>query len=446
MRKGSSLIGKEVLGLADGVRIETVNDVVIDPDGRRLVALVVDEGGFLSSSKAILTDDVSSFGKDAIIVPNSQTLLVVADNPELRELLQRKDKLIGRKVFTVDGAAQGAIKDIYFDEATGAIVGYEVTAGTLADLATGVSYLPVEDITTIGPDAIYVVPEAAVAMDAQVGGLKGALDQAGERIGERAAGASESTAEGLIGKRAGADVEAADGSVVIPEGRRIRPQDVEAAKTHGVLPALTASVAKAQAAGAADAARDALAAAGDTAGSLWDQFTRKIGEMHDASGKRIDEEQTRGRLAAIADAIGRPVTKVILDRADEVVLNLGDIVTHRAVQRAHEAGGLDSLLASVYRGTVEFSKEEMRAPGEAGATVDRSPGGAPIVDELEAKVEGAEREQEAERDRKAREADAEREAKQRARDERQHERAAKAPPPPSPPTDVGEPPPTPTSG
>ena len=41
----------------------------------------------------------------------------------------------------------------------------------------------------------------------------------------------------------------------------------------------------------------------------------------------------------ISDAIGRPVTKVILDRDDNVVLNMGDIVTHQAIQRAHEAGG-----------------------------------------------------------------------------------------------------------
>jgi hypothetical protein len=56
--------------------------------------------------------------------------------------------------------------------------------------------------------------------------------------------------------------------------------------------------------------------------------------MTDATGKRLDEQKTNGRIADIADAIGRPVTKVILDREDNVILNLGDIITHQAVQRA----------------------------------------------------------------------------------------------------------------
>ena len=69
---------------------------------------------------------------------------------------------------------------------------------------------------------------------------------------------------------------------------------------------------------------------------------KKISELTDESGKRMSEQQTKARLAAINDAVGRPVTKVILDRSDEVVLNLGDIITHEAVQRAYEAGILDT--------------------------------------------------------------------------------------------------------
>ena len=135
-------------------------------------------------------------------------------------------------------------------------------------------------------------------------------------------------------------------------------------------------MATAQKAGAE--AQDALGTVGDSAAGLWDKFTAKVGEMTDATGKRVDQEQTKRRLSEITDAIGRPVKKVILDREDNVVLNLGDIITHQAVQRAHDSGGLDSLLGSVYKADVEFSKEEMRAPKEAPAqaTVEKATGGA----------------------------------------------------------------------
>jgi len=173
-------------------------------------------------------------------------------------------------------------------------------------------------------------------------------------------------------------------------------------------------------------AKDALGAAGDRAGSLWDQFTAKIGELTDANGRRMDAAQTKQRLDAIADAIGRPVTKVILDRDDNVVLNWGDIITHQAVQRAHESGGLDSLLSSVYKGDAEITRAELRAPTsiEAEATVDKAAGGAAVVEELQSKVDAAEREREREAERQRQQSDAERSQREREREARATEREA----------------------
>ena len=39
MRKGKSVIGKQILSLSTGQRLESVNDLVLDPDGRRMIAL-----------------------------------------------------------------------------------------------------------------------------------------------------------------------------------------------------------------------------------------------------------------------------------------------------------------------------------------------------------------------------------------------------------------------
>jgi hypothetical protein len=81
------------------------------------------------------------------------------------------------------------------------------------------------------------------------------------------------------------------------------------------------------------------------------------------------------------------VTKVFLDRDDSVILDLGDLVTHQAVQRADDAGLLDSLLASVYRASdVTFTRDEMRAEIAGDSTVDKASGGASVVADLEAKV------------------------------------------------------------
>jgi hypothetical protein len=44
----------------------------------------------------------------------------------------------------------------------------------------------------------------------------------------------------------------------------------------------------------------------------------------------------------------RPVTRVILDPEDKVILNVGELITHRAIRQATESGVLNILLSSVY--------------------------------------------------------------------------------------------------
>ncbi|CAN5620878.1 PRC-barrel domain-containing protein [soil metagenome] len=451
MLKGKSVIGKEILTLDSGSTLDKVKDVVVDPEGRWVVALVVDEGGLMSSSRVAPIDEVASFGQDAVIVRSEASIVAVADRAELRAAVESDEKVLGKKVFTTDGDDQGSIADIYFDERTNAVVGYEVSGGLFGDASKGTSYLATDEITTMGADVIYVRPATAAVLDAQVGGLQGGLEQAGTALGgardsltDKVRGGSEAGAvtrdEALVGRRTGSAVQTDSGSVLIPEGRRVRPEDVAAAKSAGKMQDLVAAVAVGEAQQAGAGARDGLAAAGDSASSLWDQFTAKIGEMTDSTGERLDEEQTKRRLSEITDAVGRPVTKVVLSREDDVILNLGDIITHQAVQRASDAGSLDSLLASAYKGSVEFTKEEMRAPAavEAQATVDKATGGATVVQELESKVDRAEQARHEERERKDAESDQQRQQRKAERDERaagretaKAERAAEAEPGPA---------------
>ena len=430
MLKGKSIIGKEILSLEEGVKLDKVTDVVVDPEGLQVVALMVTEGGFMSSSKVIPMAEVESFGKDAVVIRSSQSIVAASADPALQQVVEREEKILGKNVFTTHGDNQGSIADIYFEEATGTVVGYEISAGRLGDVAKGRSYLATDEITAIGGDVVYVEPETAATLESQVGGIQGKVQGAGEKLGEVRDGArdraSSATPEDrLIGRRTGSDVETDNGSVIVPKGRRVRSEDVAAAKEAGKLGSLTAAVTLGDAQEAGEGAKDALGSAGDTAGSLWDQFTAKIGEMTDNTGKRMDEAKTKQRLTEIADAIGRPVGKVILDRQDNVILNMGDIITHQAIQRAHESGGLDSLLTSVYKGEVAFTKEEMRAPAVAEATVEKSSGGAVIVDELESQVTTAERQREMEKEQKRQQAEADRERRERERQERSGERESR---------------------
>lgn len=463
MRKGKNVIGTDVLSYIDGKKVHSVKDLIIGGDNKTIVALLVSEGGLFGTAEIVPMENVVSFGKDATMISESNAAIPADSYPAVAAILERKDKLIGKKVFTEGGDEQGSISDVYFEENTGEIYGFEVSGGLVENVQKGTSYLSLEDIVNIGEDVVLIKSEAVYDLDAQVGGIQGAFDTAKDKVGDAAGTAKEKVGDATetlrfragqaadsvgqaanqraesaaIGRRAGADIESDNGRIIVANGQRIRQEHVDEASANGKLAALLASVGlgQAQEAGqgagarvgdtagqAADKAGQVAGQAGDKAGSLWDDFTRKMSEMTDSAGKRVDEEKTKKRLSDMQDAVGRPVTKVILDKQDNVILNLGDIITHQAVQQAHEAGMLDSLLESVYKGDVEFSREEMRAPSEGQATVEKASGNAAIVDEMEQKVEQAEQEHEQEREQKRAEAEQKRGEREQERGQHKQER------------------------
>ncbi|MFL5682802.1 MAG: hypothetical protein ACJ77O_06635, partial [Chloroflexota bacterium] len=106
-----------------------------------------------------------------------------------------------------------------------------------------------------------------------------------------------------------------------------------------------------------------------------------------------------------------------------------DLITHAAIQRAHEAGALDSLLGSVYKGEVTFQRDEMRAerPGEAALELASRPGiSAPVVEDLRAKVDETERRRDEEAEAKKVQAEQDRQRREVERTERSRVRQTEA--------------------
>lgn len=432
MRRIKGLLGQDIISLADGHRLGNVNDVVLDEAHEHIAALVVQDAGLLSAARAIPADAIHSFGRDAIVVEGDDAVVDPATDPTID--VTASESLEGMKVFSDAGEQVGTIADIYFEEDECRVVGVEVSAGMVGDLAQGTRFLPVERIDRIAGEIVYVHPEIAETLEAAPGssGAAAAIDDLRSRVSEaagdvgdkvstavdQASGAEDETGDGLEGRRSGAEVTDQDGGILIANGQRISEEHVARARDAGKLDELRAA---AEAGSAAERARvigGAVEQISDTAGSVWDRFLQKLSTMTDEAGQRMSEQQTKARLATINDAVGRPVTKVILDRDDEVVLNLGDIITHESIQRAHEAGILDSLLASVYKGDVAFERDEMKAPVEATSTVAKAGGGAAIVDELQGAVETTESQRREAAERQRREAEQAREQRESERQDR----------------------------
>ncbi len=90
-----------------------------------------------------------------------------------------------------------------------------------------------------------------------------------------------------------------------------------------------------------------------TAGAryLWRKMKEKFSNNYEIKPQVNEQEQIR-------DALGRPVTKVIMDKENKVILNIGDLINHKAIKEARQAGVLATLLASAYQKTKTTSTKQ----------------------------------------------------------------------------------------
>lgn len=437
MRKGSDLIGKGIIAYDTGEKIDSIEDLVFDQNTNQLLGFVVDEGGWTRSARVLPLQSVQSIGPDAVIVPARGAVVPAERVPSMYRILERDNILKGTKILTTDGRDLGTMVDLYFDEATGQVEGYEVSGGVFADAYSGRAFMPAPQTLKIGEDAAFVPPEVAALMAAQDdGGIKGAVQSAGETIQEKAGEARAAVANQLVdpaeqrafvlGKTAEDDVAGGDGTLLVSKGEQISPLAVEAAERHNALDRLyraaggsfaahiaapTLEQAKGrrarelvraeqgvivaapgqivtdqvierarrfdkeaallQAVGLApgDAARESAQQAAQSAGGVWQALKEKVGEFQERAAQKTEEYR-------VEHALGRPVTRVILGRSDQVILNVGEIITHQAVEAARQHGALAMLLDSVYDRTPQISGEELRAPEPGQASLEgRQAGG-----------------------------------------------------------------------
>jgi uncharacterized protein YrrD len=422
MQKGTDTISLPVIAFDTGERFEKIRDVIFGQHENRVLGFLVDEGGWFNEAKVVPFQNVQAIGPDGVIVPSKESVVIANTEPAIKGVLEHKNVLKGTKIMTTDGRDLGTMADVYFDEQTGAVEGYEASGGLFGDAATGRSFVPAPQTLKIGQDVAFVPPETADMMEEQVGGIQGALQAAGDKVqetaqktteklqekaetagqklqeasqkasekldvattavGEKASGAIAAAAvDQAKGRRARRAVRTDQGLIIVPEGQIVTDVVIERVRSHDKEQELLDAVgvehgeaARASASGAMSAASAQLGATAQQAkqgvSDLLDRAKAKMGEIQERTTKESQE-------SAIKRALGRPVTRVILDRQDNVILNVGELITNQAVERSRQEGVLDILLDSVYDKKPELSTEDLRAPEPGEASLEpRDPGSA----------------------------------------------------------------------
>ncbi len=478
MLKGRDIIGKSVISYETGQKIDRVKDLIFDQDSGRLLGFLIDESSWFSSARVLMLKDVQVIGPDALIVPSRTAVIKASESPEINRIMHHNNVLDGTRIMTTDGRNLGNMFDLYFDERTGDIEGYEVSGGLFSDAYSGRSFVPAPQTFKIGEDVAFVPPQTAQLMEEQVGGIKAAMQNASEKVqetaqdtgqkfqefgaltsdkvkdttqtaGEKLQEASRSAISSVtntviqpeeqkayvIGKIAKQSVTAPEGGTLIFEGQEVTQITADSAEHLGILDELYRSTggslserlsqqaqntvagftveqaegrrvqhpvetnegsivaasgqivttqvierakiyhreqALLQAVGlsSSDAARDSTGSVATAAGERFKATAQSTGQQLQGASKSlwakmkdaINDMQERNLQARIQGALGRPVTRVILDQEDGVILNVGELITHESVASAREARVLDPLLSSVYDGKPKLSLENLRAP------------------------------------------------------------------------------------
>ncbi len=414
MRKGNEIIGKTVVSYNTGRRIDIVKDLIFDQNSNRLLGFLIKEGGWFSSPRVLLLSDVLAIGADAIIISSKDNIFEAKQVPDIARILEYNNVLKGTRILTTDGRNLGTMVDLYFDDKTGMVEGYEVSGGMFADAYSGRSFVPTPKTFKIGKDVAFVPVETALLMEEQVGGIKAAMQSAGEKVqdtmhstneklqdvGGKIKESSSTLSQNLSGQfnstLAGRAVEEAkghrvrqfvrsdDGFIIAAPGQIVGDSVIKfAQRFHQEEPLLqavglsTRDAAQSRANGMAMVAGDRVRVTAYKAedqlqqgaqklkveaNQLWRQLKTGMADFQDRSSEAIEQKRIMG-------ALGRPVNRVILDQQDQVILNVGELITHQSVDVARQSRVLEVLLSSVYTETPKLSREDLEAPHPGRASL-----------------------------------------------------------------------------
>ncbi|HYP18932.1 MAG TPA: PRC-barrel domain-containing protein [Chloroflexia bacterium] len=384
-KRAREIIGLPVVTMNRGTKIYDIEDMVIDPERGQVLALVVQEAAWLHSARAIPFGRINVIGQDAVVIPDGRAVIEVNRDPVLKRLYNQQI-IRGLRVLTDDGRRLGTVADMTLDPKTGEIKGYFVSLGLGLTVGQGTRWLPAEQIISIGQRVMFVPAAVAELFEQQSGGISGALDNAGGRL--RAAGAKLNTqleqvgtkvretvparvGGTLVGRTAHQIVRDKEGNALVLVGDTITQETVDAARAAGRMPQLMMSA-------GAGPTQNSLSSLGDQAAqslrdipnearTLWNQLTGGY-------SRRVDMADEKAVDRRVKDALGRPVTRVILDGNDNIILNTGDIVTNHAIQAARAAGVLDILIDSIYVARPKLALEDMKASRSGDASLDNVSG------------------------------------------------------------------------
>lgn len=328
MISGRELIGMPIFSLDRGEEIGEVENLIFDPDQRKVVGFVLEEGGLFRSPEVIPFESIESIGPDVIVLKRGESLKTFSDEIDPKQVKKEGFNLTGRKVISDRGHEIGTVYDLEINEQTGAVTGIEVRRGLFQDTAEGKKRIDFEYIQQIGKDAIIVSETALEALAAQKGGLSATYQSVKESGAATYQSVKESSVESL---------------------ERVRGKSGTLGTTAREKKESWGKTAQQRMEEMRERSRSGLDRGRSEASRFWEDLRTGFERFRRRAEDYFAWLRNRLLQRRIEQAVGRRVSRAILDPSDDVILNQGEMITYIAIRRAKEAGVLEILLDSVVK-------------------------------------------------------------------------------------------------
>ncbi|SDG87852.1 PRC-barrel domain-containing protein [Desulfosporosinus hippei] len=154
MKATKIIIGLRVISISDGTQIGVVKDLVLNPQGKSLDFIIIDQPSDYFGAKVIAYTDLLGIGEFAITIPNQDVIQDVAQNSEIQNLLKQDIRVIGTKVLTKKGQLIGEVREVIINEETGRI------ASCLFESDGEMQEIQAEKIITLGKELLIIEEES----------------------------------------------------------------------------------------------------------------------------------------------------------------------------------------------------------------------------------------------------------------------------------------------
>ena len=123
----SSVMGKPIITDNTGEIVGKVADIIVSPETGQIVGFL--SKLFLQNPLVVPEQDVLEVTKNKVIITDQRALVTPETIPQIRNILQKKIKIINAKAVTLSGKKLGQVEDFVIETNSASVVSFYIKGG-----------------------------------------------------------------------------------------------------------------------------------------------------------------------------------------------------------------------------------------------------------------------------------------------------------------------------